>query len=73
MSSPAFHTLAKDMSLTEGETHFTLFMYYLILPIINIPPPPVAPLVVGRLRARILFNVTINHKIYNYKRNHYVE
>ena len=32
---PAFHTLAKDMSLTGEETHFTLFMYYLILPIIN--------------------------------------
>ena len=41
---PACHTLAKDMSLNRGATHFTRFytfyakaMYYLILPITNIP------------------------------------
>ena len=36
---PAFHALVKDMSLNRGATHFEA-MYYLILPIINIPAPP---------------------------------
>ena len=49
---PAFHTLAKDMSLDRGAIyilHLGKAMYYLILLILNIPAPPsqnypVAPL-----------------------------
>ena len=55
----AFHTLAKDISLnTERRNTFytwTKTMYYLILPIINIPAPPAKnypaePLLRTRLR-----------------------
>ena len=40
---PAFHTLAMDMSVNRGATHletWTKAMYYLIVPITNIPTPP---------------------------------
>ena len=40
---PAFDTLAKNISRNRGATHFNTWAkakYYLILPIINIPAPP---------------------------------
>ena len=48
VSSPEFHTLAKDISLNRGATHFILG-HVLSHPITNIPAPPsqnytVAPL-----------------------------
>ena len=48
---PAYRTLSKDMSLNRGVTHFTFgikAMYYIFLPIINIPAPP--PLKINQLR-----------------------
>ena len=61
---PSFHTLAKDISLDRSVTLIALGlrpMYYLILPIINIPAPPsqnypVASLIMCTLFYRITFS-----------------
>ena len=37
---PAFHTFAKDMYLIEANTFYIKTMYYLFLPITNIPASP---------------------------------